>query len=288
MYKLVSAKAYDITKKLAEEFRDMNEVPGERPFRPARIEALTADIERGRMISFRWSYAKIGSDKYRLNGKHTSHIFSNGIKIPEGAKPQAFVEVFECDSIDDALVLWSAYDPIISGRNLNDTLSTYISSNEGIKSVKRSVVKAALSGLVFEFFGYSQGKASINNFSKVHLLDGKEAFIQWLETVYEAKMFNRAVVVSSMWKMWNINKSDCSKFWTEVQNNSNPNPLSGSRYLRDELYTTTIHGKTPKRSRLLTPKELHIRCILSWNAWRRNQDVKFFRTNPDMKIPDAE
>jgi len=287
MIRLASIANQSITRNLAERFLDMPEVEGERPIRESRLKILREEIERNELIAFRWVVARINGIGMRVNGKHTSYLFSNGTSPPAGAT--AVIETYDCDTIEDVKCLWSKFDSQVSSRDFSENVNTFIAGNRSYDGTRPWIVKLVVSGIMLDLFG-TGSKPMFSPSQKLNLLHGHEAFTQWLDSIIRGRdyrILKRSSVVCAMIKMFYISIDDCDRFWKEIILDTGE-AGSCTRELRNIL-SETNSGKKVRIRKQITPHELIALCILYWNRWRDGLDAPVRRpsTDPQMELPKA-
>ena len=83
-YRLVKSEVRDLTRELAEEFRNLEASPTERELNPVRLKHLKTKAEAGQLVTFHWSVARLGDKRLRMNGQHSSHAVRPQWGLPEG------------------------------------------------------------------------------------------------------------------------------------------------------------------------------------------------------------
>jgi hypothetical protein len=90
-YELVGLpKTENVTQSLAIKFRDMDPVPHDRPLNPKRVDAYRKMLAAGLFRPVQWATVHCHETQatYRVNGKHTSNLFSEYEELPQ-PKPDA-------------------------------------------------------------------------------------------------------------------------------------------------------------------------------------------------------
>ena len=108
-YKLVKSEVRDLTRELAEEFRNLDPSPTERELNPARLKHLKMKAEAGQLVTFHWSVARLGEKRLRMNGQHSSNMLCglNGL-FPKGLK--AHIDEYEVPNKASLALLFRQFD----------------------------------------------------------------------------------------------------------------------------------------------------------------------------------
>ncbi len=59
-------------------------------------------------------------------------------------------------------------------------------------------------------------------------------------------------------------------FWTAVRDATGPKPDCADRKLEKWLWTTVLKRTTTERV-IVGTREMYVKCIHAWNAWRKNE-----------------
>lgn len=98
----------------------------------------------------------------------------------------------------------------------------------------------------------------------------------------------RSGVVMAMIKTYHKNKKQSVRFWSDVRDGVGLDRKNPALVLRDYLKTATVHyGMGAKKAvdfniKPVTRKEMHVKCILAWNAYRKGTttDLKYYHNKP--------
>jgi hypothetical protein len=276
-FRLTRVDRKEITKQFAQEFAGLTQLDRERSRKSSRLTQLDRLIRLGKIKAFNWAVGCYGGTHYRVNGGHTSYLFTVDTPIPPGAT--AIVEYYDCDTLDDVAALWSSFDSQLSSRTSNENISIFSSTRDGLKGVSPRVLSLALSAVSFDHWGNNfQFKAP--RLERYELLDQHSPFVRWLAdlrlTESSRNFLGRVGVVYAMLKTWQISPPAALAFWTEVGQgvtvDDEPiHPRSPTGQLRTYLLSTDVNnGVGSKTSRPKASFEaMAKRCILVWNHWRR-------------------
>lgn len=281
---LISCKTQPVTMDLAEWLYSMKRVPRERTIKPSRLSQLANDIERGDIIMFRWAYATLDGENYRVNGQHTSYMFQNGTPIPENAI--ASLEHYACDSIDDVIDLWSLYDSQVSSRTKVELTANMQESRPAIKDCLSKTVQLCQGALSIERFGFGYtNKVSVSQ--KLETIRQNEDFVVWADQFMLALYLRRVGITYAMLMTYRRNPTAATAFWKEVVEGSNPDPKSGSRQLQvyalSHAPNSGMGARTNKAK--ATWNDMASTAITCWNYWRKGRAIS--RLVRSKEMPDA-
>lgn len=104
-------KTYKVTPKLATEFAEMEAVNIDRPLSERRLQVYERQVHSGgfRPVTWAKAYCTETDAIYRVNGKHTSTLFS---RLPKELLNDlhVIIEEYICDTLGDVANLYSTFD----------------------------------------------------------------------------------------------------------------------------------------------------------------------------------
>lgn len=137
MLQLVESKIVPVTLETLAEFRAIPPLPGERPFKPNRMNEIIILVRNSLFNYATWSILrdKNTGEMFRCNGQHTSAAFAAlGADLPAGL----FVkwEVFETDDAkNDNHILFGMFDNSKSARGNEDWTANWVASYQDLRGV---------------------------------------------------------------------------------------------------------------------------------------------------------
>jgi hypothetical protein len=283
-FNLVQSETKPTTRALACQIRDLTEVPGERPLKTARLEYLRRELAAGTVVAFIWVVALFNGIRYRINGKHSSHLLADeNVVIPAGAKTTLYT--YTCETEADLASLWSKYDNKDSVRNNREQLHAHAANSQELANVSQTVLLTAQRAVgIVELGESAYNRASSDK--RFETLLAHADFCHWLARLlplgHKSRIFvSRHGVVDAMYRSWRVNPEKADIFWREMVSGSNPNPNSQSRLLHDHCLAHGAHqgsGATSRSGKPALPwKALASHLVAGWNAWRQGRVVKHFR-----------
>lgn len=286
-WRLVSEEKKSATADLANWLKTLKSVPGERRLSPIRIAYLRNEIAQGRVRAFHWAVARVGADTYRVNGQHSSWVLSelNGSFVGTVS-----IETYVCDTIDDAVQLWSTFDAKVSSRSKSDILGAFKASHPQFDSVSRrdlSLIQSACAA----------GKFGLGYTNRIGEIDKCEALLEHVEFANfagdllhgtEVDHLRRVGVVYGMFCTFQADPEAARAFWRQVIDGTDPNPNAGSRALQRELLRTHPKlGQGAKYRRSLPWVVMADMCVAAWNAWRSGSEIAHFKARKDGDVRKA-
>ena len=295
------------TPNLAKMFAEMEPTPYERPFQMARLEYHQQQYEQGFMRSLSWAkgYCKETKKVYRFNGRHTSTCLLTITPFP--ANIPITIETFECDTLVDVGNLFQTFDAMASARSSSDINGCYAAAVPSFKNVSLSVISIAVSGIDYQTRGLFPGQERHHTrpsaAERAKKMYDYVDFICWLNRTLtgdhggqnhsrlkERKVnLRRQATVAAMLSTFEKNKSDASKFWSEVRDDIGLAPEMPTRRLAGFLRIVGVRGgHAYDVSKVVSTREIYVKCIRSWNAWRNQESTFDFRYFPDKPLPDIK
>lgn len=290
-------KQLTITHELAEEWSRLEPVGQDRPLSPQRVNGYETLFKAGKFRPVEWSkvYVLETQKWYRVNGKHTSTMFS-AIPLREYPKAFATVSCFEADTLLDAAHLYSTFDSKRQIRSKSDTNRAYACLIPEFAAMSDRFVDLMVSGIHFHITPYTGAgpQASVSDDEKAARLHENIEFVVWAHSIIEPRNsmtmpLHRVPVVAAMRGSWLKAKAVSTEFWTAVRDETGPTPQSPDRQLTKWLmlhFSMNRGGmKSHEVKRLRADqREFYIRCIKAWNFYRAGETSKIIYGLND-KIP---
>lgn len=295
-YELVGTpKTEKVTQPLAVKFRDMDPVPHDRPLNPRRIEAYRKMLAAGLFRPVQWATVHCNETQasYRVNGKHTSNLFAEYEELPQVV--HATIENYHCDDLDDVARLYATFDSRTQVRTTNDINRAFAAVDPDLSDLPSKLINICVSGICFSKWGDGYTARSAADRAEVLLDDDSKRFIAWASTVLGSKNESnrhlwRSPVVSAMSTCYSKCKRDANEFWLAVRDGTGETPKTPDRILNKFLLSTGVgpNGGPDhrRRSKTVSTREMYVRCIHAWNAWRRDT-ITDLRYHAQAKIPAA-
>lgn len=290
-------KTRRVTRALAEEFSGMTPAPHDRPLNATRAAILKTAVDKQLFRTCEWASAYCIETKqtYRINGKHTSTVLSamNG-EFPKNLS--VIVEHYECDTLEDVANLYSTFDTRSSARSTGDINRIFAATCDAIADLPPRIIDLAVTGMSYELWedNYSHQPPV----DRAQLSIGNSAFVVWLADIIrfgkdtsgqakESRHLRRSPVVAAMFRTWKKSRQAATEFWKAVRDGTGKSPSSPDRKLQLLLVGANVHNNQPSNSKSMGRREVYVKCLHAWNAWRNdgNTDMKYY---PNAKTPPAQ
>lgn len=286
----LSRKLHRANHSLITEFSTMTMAKMDRPLSPTRMAHLRRIVKEGNFLSAVWACVTCKADgkTYRINGKHTSTLFSqmNG-EMPKDI--EIVVERFQCDTLEEVAHLYSSYDNKDSTRNQSAITRIWAATCPELEGVDARVLSCIVTSLSISESGTKvHGLTAEDRAKKMVQYKDFALFVSQLISGQnlESKHLLRGPVISAMFLTWKKDHDASAKFWKLVKRGEGA-PGSTVRKLERYLLTTNVNwgsGARHPEKKPAAPREMLVKCLHAWNAWRTNSstDMKYF---PNSAIP---
>jgi hypothetical protein len=279
-----------VTHKLAGEFAALESPPNDRQLSERRLQVYEKAARDGlfRPVSWAKAYCTETDETYRVNGKHTSTLFSAMEPLPE---LYAVIEEFRCETFADVVNLYATYDSKTQTRTTNDIYRLFAASVPELSDIPSKVVNATISGL--SYYTWLEHYSAKQAAERAELLLDEPEFAIFVHSVLgktdTCRHLIRVPVVAAMYGSWKKSQAKAREFWTSVRDETGAKPMLPDRKLAKWLSINSVRsgrGASADRpqSRQAPQREFYVRCIHAWNAWRKDEstDLKYFK---GAKIP---
>lgn len=295
-YELVGTpKTEKVTQSLAIKFRDMDPVPHDRPLNPKRVEAYRKMLAAGLFRPVQWATVHCNETQatYRVNGKHTSNLFAEYEELPQSI--HATIEHYHCDDLDDVARLYATFDSRTQVRTTNDINRAFAAIDPDLSELPTKIINLCVTAISYCKHGDQYAQVPAAERAECLLDDQNKAFVGWVHAVLgnsgnrdSSRLLWRSSVVAAMHASYQKSRRDANEFWLAVRDGTGATPKTPDRVLNRFLLGKAVLGsKTTRRSSgLVSPREMFVKCLHAWNAWRRDTttDLKY---HAQAKIPAA-
>lgn len=282
-------KTVKITPKLALEWAEMDGAHIDRPLSERRLMVHRNTLKRGgfRPVAWAKAYCKELDDWYRVNGKHTSTLFSSE-DLSKAQDLYAIIEEYECDTVEDMAKLYSTFDSQTASRKSSDINHSFAQSIPELREVDGKVLNLVVGAMDYSKHpGASSGGDYSTAMDRAEALFDNIGFVLWVNKILndvnwvQSVHIRRMPVVAAMYNTYQKSMKASNDFWLAVRDMTGTTPDLPDRKLALFLAQMKIaQGKSkgiPERFRL-TPREFYYKCISAWNAWRKGAktELKYF------------
>lgn len=287
-------KTLRVTKSLAKEFAEMDPAPKDRPLSERRLQVYQRLFKEGSFRPCTWARAscKETGGSYRVNGKHTSVLLSGLDPLPEF---YVTIEDYDCETLEDVARLYGTFDSRIQSRTVSDINLSFAATVPELADLSRKTINLMVGGVNYHLDGAAPG-ANKQLAERAEVILEYPDFALWLHNLFtvggqtdrerrSCKHLQRSSVVAAMFGTWTKVKGASTEFWTAVRDETGETPTVPDRKLARYLLTVGVNnGSGANKVRTADGKELYVKCLHAWNAWRRqeNTDMRYY---PDKKVP---
>jgi len=292
-WQLVTAKTQKITMPLAKSFADMEPAPGDRRLSENRLRVYERILRQGNWRPCVWSKATCEETGgvYRVNGKHTSVLFSRlAEEFPDCV---VTVETYQCPTLEDVGRLYGTFDASITARTTRDINRAFSSTVAELADIPDRVIDICVTGIAVVGMAGDWRRVSVvpPQERAEAILDHTE-FVLWLASLLPSSPKNRHMlrsgVSAAMFATWSKCKRDATAFWSAVRDETGETPKCPDRVLSKWLLTTQVNngafGSLPK-SRKADIREMYVRCLHAWNAYRRKAELTHLKYRAETQVP---
>ena len=296
-----------VTRKMASEFAEMDPAPHDRPLSERRLQVYNILLSKGQFRPVTWAkaYCKETDGWCRVNGKHTSVLLSGMPSLPEF---YVTIEEYDCDTLEDVAKLYATFDSKMQSRSANDIYLSFAATVPELKGlpVRSITVSVAGMSLFADPMSMQGGSGSIRKqpADRAELLLEHSDFVVWLDSILRpddaaaaedngvrkkdrSKHLHRSAVVAALFGSWQKDKEAAADFWCAVRDGTST-VGKPDRKLNQYLLTTILGRKSfGSESKVASEREMFVRCIHAWNAWRRGEksDLRYY---PEAKVPEMK
>lgn len=269
MFRLVSSKLVNITKSLAREFAAM-ETERDRPVKEHLLIAHRNAIKNGLFRQPQWvsAYCEENGKTYRVNGKHTSIVFS---ELDDISGHKVTVEHYNCDTVHDVTQLFSTFDSKKSARSNGDIYRFWAASVDSIADVRSRIITVSVFGMAYAYWEdntYLQPPTA-----KAQLLNDHPSFVLFVDNllVGDYRHMNKSPVIAAVFKSWQKSQKDAQTFWEMVRDGSgSPNTTADRVLNRYLLSTSSATGRGTKTGKKMAGQmDIYLQCLQQWKLWRQ-------------------
>jgi hypothetical protein len=286
-------KTVRVTKALAREFADMEAAPRDRPLSERRLHVYQRLFAQGSFRPCTWVRAdcvETGAT-YRVNGKHTSTLLSGLEPLPEY---YVTLESYNCETLEDVAKLYATFDSKLQSRTASDINLSFAGTVPELAGLSRKAINLTVSGVNYHLDGAGTAPSTKQMAERAEVLFDHADFAVWMQGLFagsergerhNSRHLQRASVVAAMFGTWFKAKGPATEFWAAVRDETGESPNLPDRKLARYLLTVGVNGGMGvRRVRVADGKEIYVKSLHAWNAWRRkeNTDLKYY---PDKKVP---
>ena len=296
MWQLIDKpKTVLVTKRLATEFAEMDAAPHDRKLSERRLMVYSRMLSTGAFRPVTWAkaFCQETDGTYRVNGKHTSVMLSG---LPEPLPEfYAVIESYHCETLEDVAKLYATFDSTTQTRTAADIYGSFAATVPELRGMSCRILSSAIGALSYQEWGEGYSSKATAAERAELILDNAD-FALWLQMLITedvgseerrtARFINRVPVAAAMLQTWKKAKGDSSEFWRSVRDETGGSPGTPDRKLARYLALVGVGsgGRGSQKAKVASPREIYVKCLHAWNAWRRNEstDLNYY---PDAPVP---
>ena len=274
------------SKPLVSEFCEMEPAPYDRPLSERRMMVYERILKAGDFRVVTWASALCveTNNVYRVNGKHTSTMLSKLEKLPDF---YVTVERYICDTLNDVAALYNTFDSAMASRTTSDINLAFAATIPQLRGIGKKYINVTVGAAAA--LKWSEGELNrVSPAEKAEELLDRYSFCEWLTKIIPTSNLNpgslakpllRIPVVMAIMATHDKSRRDAEEFWTLVRDESSPERDNPSRVLARYLVRASIAGgqmstnKNDRTKRLVSARELYVKCLHAWNAWRKSEST---------------
>lgn len=288
-------KNVKITAKLAQEWSAMEAAHVDRGLSDVRLEFHKRILDKGEFRPVTWAKAHVAATgkTVRVNGKHTSHLFSI-VDLDKCQPLTAIIEEYDCDTMADVAKLYSTFDARYQMRSTSDINRAYAAASDDLVGLDPRTIDLLVGGLAFAKWPDTEGRVSSRGSQatdRAELLYANIDFCTWFNDLAprgEVSMhIRRAPVVGAMAMTYRKTKAGADQFWKLVRDDAGATPDTPDRKLAKFLHAyrvSTGANRSPKRWRV-SGREFYAKCVIAWNAWRKGESTQLHYVHAAKSLP---
>lgn len=280
----------------------VNDTKVDRNLSEAHVVHLAREMLAG---NFRWEQvnlvlAEIGGDGQliRMNGQHCSwaRLCADEQGLPKDTNCPVNLMIYECETVEDARRLYASLDRG-RPRGQGTVVNSLMLGTDEFAGVPGSVLKLVASGLGFWKWEKSHTRALHGGDDLAYVMLREElkvsqqvcAFIQEAKTK-EFHHLKRSPVVAAMLATFHKHPGAAHEFWSCVKDGLNMTDKADPKYcLRDWLLRASLsrHQTEAKGTFIVNQEQMYRTCLVYWNAYRKNKQLKKLMVDLDGPRPEV-
>jgi len=282
---IVSQDTLPLTAELAEHWQKMKALPQDRDLKTGLLSHLRLSIEKGIIIPFDWSSAEWDGKTFRVDGKHSSWLFSKGqAPVPAGAVVRTVH--YKCGSQKALSDLYMVHNDPKSSKLRRDADKLYAASDPDLVKISSGMISPITTGLVMATRegGYRPTNTHVSFADRGETMLANKDFILWyvdkvMKRVPDRHM-KRPNAVAAACLMWKADPKNALTFWRAVADGAG-GPRDATRLLFSYLQTMRPNPTDPT-SKPDIPSVQYAKCVFAWNAWVEGRSMLHIRA-PQIK-----
>lgn len=276
MFEPLIDELYVITRKLARHVATMRPIDGDRNLKSTIDNILKEAILAGTFRGSDWivAYCVELENWYRLNGKHSSLLFSDEnipTRKPNGKPFKCRYIEYKVDTWDDLVDLNEEIDRRESGRSVADGYRNRAARTISLNDANDTLIKLIVGGLAHAYYGVSFTKNSTPK-QRGQLIQENENFCAFAIKILgsKEKFLRMTAVVAAMSDSFAQDPEAALIFWLSVCDGSNTDTKSTERKLQLWLIDQRASVRNGRWSNALR-HTCKTKCVAAWDRWYKAQ-----------------
>lgn len=242
-------------------------------------------------------YCKESGKEYRMNGQHCTWA---RLEMPENYSCKVRFIKYEAETIHDMRVLYASIDRN-APRTTGNIINSYLSGTEQFSGATQKMIKSFAAGLnVWLTDDESRHDADdvafqIQTKYKDLTIKIKDYLIGLEVSTTQKNIAMRSSVMASLYETFNKLPNKAADFWNPVLTGLNFDGKTDPRFklhngLRESIvsYSSIVGRNKTSGKRSVTVEEMYRWGVVSWNAWRKGENMLVLRANTTGKRPKAK
>lgn len=268
-----------LTPEGATEHNRLPQISGDRRLDPKRVSHLETKVADGLFHSPSWAVAFYAGKKYRINGKHSSHVLA---KVNGHFPPGLFVTIqqFQCDTYDDLVTLFEQFDAAWSTRTKGDRINVHKSVHPELEKISPTTCAVAVTGITYALS--EDGRMQIGDDEQTRLIHEHIGFVLWAKDFVGIRRMRRIGVIAAMFATRRRDAEWAAEFWKYVRDESHERADHPTRTLGEFLKLSVLDKNDRHTGKPWTTRAFYVKSIHAWNADRegRRTDLKYHALSP--------
>jgi hypothetical protein len=280
MWQIIEEKIQNFSPNLCEKLLLLNTYINQRPLRSPKLNRYSNKMRKGHWLpNATVAIVYLNGDQYIGNGQHFLHSVIQSNKAQHGL----LIKV-KLDSEEDFAKFYRQFDSRDASRCMED----YARAEINALKTEWKLRTACLSARALAFI---EDVEKLPDSDKIDLLRPYRKEVDFISHILDIKPFpkhmSKKPIIISMILAWQKCQKDALIFWEQVRDGEELSSSMPSYRLREWLKTLILRGNSVTQA-TTTQKEVIVRCIKFWNAFRQNKKIRSLpRYSPDKPIPRA-
>lgn len=297
-FKYFTTDKLKLTPAVAKKHMELEAANMDRDFKHWRVAKYLEEHAQGKFrFPLAWIVAVVPGIKgeIRVDGKHTSTMFSAMPEEQIGKNAQVLIHKYQCDTLADVADLYKTVDSANTTRRPTDLNHSYAATVPELKGIHAKIMDLAVSALAWAANPGSPN--AVDAGGRAERVLRYVPAIQWLnallggeenasqQTKDNAVMLKRAPLLGVAINTWLNMPEWANEFWCLVRDENNADRNSGDRELARWLHEIPSKGSPGTSNKKYTGRQMYVKGVRAWNAWMNGTPTQLM-FNPKARIPE--